>query len=47
MDLNNKKTPEELYFEVLEFIRKRHADLSDDELYKFHQMLKAWCNKLI
>jgi hypothetical protein len=50
LDENKKaktKTSKELYNEVLELIRKHTRNMSDDEAYKFHELLKSWTNKLI
>ena len=38
---------EKLYLEVLKMIREKTRDISDDEVYKFHEMLKNWTNKTI
>ena len=38
---------EKLYLEVLKMIREHTRTMSDDEVYKFHEMLKGWTNKII
>ena len=38
---------EKLYLEVLKMIREKTRNISDDEVYKFHEMLKNWTNKAI
>ena len=38
---------EKLYLEVLKMIREETKNMSDDEVYKFHEMLKDWTNKTI
>ncbi len=38
---------EKLYLEVLKIIREKTINMSDDEVYKFHEMLKDWTNKAI
>ena len=38
---------EKLYLEVLKMIREKTRDISDDEVYKFHEVLKDWTNKTI
>lgn len=38
---------EKLYLEVLKMIREKTKNMSDDEVYKFHEMLKNWTNKTI
>lgn len=38
---------EKLYLEVLKMIREKTKNMSDDEAYKFHEMLKDWFNKTI
>ena len=38
---------EKLYLEVLKMIREESRTMPDDEVYKFHEMLKNWTNKTI
>ena len=38
---------EKLFYKVLKTIRDDTKDMSDDEVYKFHEMLKDWTNKAI
>ena len=38
---------QKLYLEILKMIREETKDMSDDEVYKFHEMLKDWFNKAI
>jgi hypothetical protein len=44
---SKSKTSKELLNDVLELIRKHTRNMSDDEAYKFHELLKSWTNKLI
>ena len=38
---------QKLYLEILKMIREKTKNMSDDEVYKFHEMLKDWTNKTI
>ncbi len=38
---------EKLYLDILKMIREKTKNMSDDEVYKFHEMLKDWTNKTI
>ena len=38
---------EKLFYKVLKTIRDDTKDMSDDEVYKFHEILKDWTNKAI
>ena len=38
---------EKLYLDILKMIREKAKNMSDDEVYKFHEMLKDWTNKAI
>tara|TARA_Y100001963_G_scaffold8532_1_gene11073 strand:- start:1955 stop:2083 length:129 start_codon:yes stop_codon:yes gene_type:complete len=38
---------EKLYLDILKMIREKAKNMSDDEVYKFHEMLKDWFNKTI
>ena len=38
---------QKLYLEILQMIREKTKNMSDDEVYKFHEMLKDWTNKII
>ena len=36
---------DQLFYQVLKLIREKSKSLTDDEVYKFHEMLKDWTNK--
>lgn len=36
---------DQLFYQVLKLIREKSKSLTDDEVYKFHEMLKDWINK--
>ena len=38
---------EKLYLDILKMILEKAKNMSDDEVYKFHEMLKDWFNKTI
>ena len=38
---------QKLYLEILKMIREETKNMSDDEVYEFHEMLKDWTNKTI
>ena len=38
---------EKLFYKVLKTIRDDTKYMSDDEVYKFHKILKDWTNKAI
>jgi hypothetical protein len=38
---------DDLFYDVLELIRKRTRQMNDDEAFEFHEKLKKWTNKLI